>query len=169
MQLKYLSLAALAATASAQSAMTLNATLSNNTNLTNLTTYLNLLGIAPQLANMKNVTLLAPSNQAFAKFLNSSMGAALKANDTAAISAVLMYHVLNGTYASSAIKTTPAFIPTMLTNKAYSNVTGGQRVEAMLMGQNVTFTSGLLTQSHVTQAVSLRLPLRGIHPANVRP
>lgn len=155
MQFKYLSLAALAATASAQSMMDLNATLSGNSNLTSLTSYLNLLGIESQLANMKNVTLLAPSNQAFATFMNSSMAASLKANDTAAIQALLMYHVLNGTYNSSAIKTMPTFIPTMLSNKAYSNVTGGQRVEAMMMGQNVSFVSGLLTHSNVTQAVSL--------------
>ena len=159
MQFKYLPLAALAATASAQSTMNLTATLAGNGNLTNLTSYLGFLGtpFQTQLAGLKNVTLLAPSNQAFANFLNSSAGAAIKINDTAAIQAVLMYHVLNGTYDSSAIKTTPAFIPTMLNNKAYSNVTGGQRVEAMRMGTNVTFVSGLLAHSNVTQAVSLKI------------
>ena len=157
MHFKYLSLAALAATASAQSTMNLTGTLAGNSNLTNLTTYLGFLG-APfqtQLANMKNVTILAPSNKAFAAFLNSSMGAAIKLNNTAAIQAVLLYHVLNGTYNSSAIKTTPSFIPTMLNNSTYSNVTGGQRVEAMTVGSNVTFVSGLLTHSNVIQAVSL--------------
>ena len=156
MQFKYLSFAALAATASAQSMMmNLTATLANNTNLSSLTTYLAVLpsSILTMLETETNVTLLAPSNAAFAAFLNSSAGAAVSLNDTAAIEAVLLYHVLNGTYDSSAIKTTPSFIPTMLNNTAYSNVTGGQRVEAELIGSNVTFFSGLLANSTVTQAV----------------
>ena len=156
MQFKYVSLAALAATASAQSMMmNLTATLANNTNLSSLTTYLAVLpsSILTMLETENNVTLLAPSNAAFAAFLNSSAGAAISLNNTAAIEAVLLYHVLNGTYDSSAIMATPSFIPTMLNNTAYSNVTGGQRVEAELIGSSVTFLSGLLANSTVTQAV----------------
>lgn len=62
-----------------------------------------------------------------------------------------MYHVLQGTYPASAITNQSAFIPTALTNTSYTNVTGGQRVEAMTSGQNVEFVSGLLQNVSVVQ------------------
>jgi hypothetical protein len=65
----------------------------------------------------------------------------------------LQYHVLNGTYAANAVTNTSAFIPTALTNPAFANVTGGQRVQAVLVNNNVTFYSGLLANSSVVQAV----------------
>jgi len=57
-----------------------------------------------------------------------------------------------GTYFASQIVAIPAFIPTMLTNMTYANVTGGQRVEAELASGNVTFFSGLLQNTTVSQA-----------------
>lgn len=68
------------------------------------------------------------------------------------INALLTYHVLNGTYPASAFTNTSQFIPTMLMNSTYTNVTGGQVVEAMLSGDNVTITTGLLSTSMVTTA-----------------
>jgi len=73
-------------------------------------------------------------------------------NDTAAIQALLMYHVLNGTYPASAVKATPAFLPTLLNSSMYANVTGGQVVEAVTQGTSVEFYSGLLQNSTVTTA-----------------
>ncbi|KAL9104363.1 MAG: hypothetical protein Q9187_008912 [Circinaria calcarea] len=150
MQSKLLSLVALAATVSGQS---LTSVLGNNTELSNLTSLVPP-SILSTLLTAQNITILAPSNAAFAKLINSPAGAALAANDTAAIQALLMYHVLNGTYYASAINSTPTFPPTMLSDTAYTNVTGGQRVEAIAQGNNVTFFSGLLQNSTVTQAVS---------------
>ena len=153
MQFKLLSLAAMAAAVSAQT-MNLTGALTSNPDLSNLTTFVNLYPqLATALGAAKNVTILAPSNAAFAKFMNSSAGSAIAANDTAAIQALLMYHVLNGTYPASAVSSNASFIPTMLNNMKYSNVTGGQRVEAIKVGQNVTFFSGLLQNSTVTKAV----------------
>ena len=153
MQFKYLSLAALAAGASAQT-MNLTATLMSNANLTNLTSYVSLFpSLLSSLSMATNITILAPSNDAFAAFLNSSAGMAVGLNDTTAIEAILSYHVLNGTYPASSIMSTPAFIPTMLNNPAYSNVTGGQVVEAVAQGTSVEFYSGLLANSTVTTAV----------------
>ncbi|MCJ1341642.1 hypothetical protein MMC09_006938 [Bachmanniomyces sp. S44760] len=153
MQYALLSLAALAATATAQT-MNLTAALTSNPQLSNLTTYVSLFpDLLTQLGSASNITILAPSNDAFAKFLNSSTGGGdIKSNDTSAIQAILTYHVLNGTYPASSIKSMPAFVPTMLTMPAYANVTGGQRVEALLDGMNVTFFSGLLQNSTVTTA-----------------
>lgn len=153
MQFKYLSLAALAATASAQN-MNLTSVLTGDPDLSNLTSYVSLYPqLLMQLSNATNITILAPSNEAFSKFMNSPMGAAIKANDTALIQSVLMYHVLNGTHDASSIMKTPSFIPTMLNNPMFANVTGGQRVEALMAGKNVTFFSGLLANSTVTKAV----------------
>ena len=151
MQCKLFSLVAFAATASAQT-MNLTAAIAGNPNLTNLTSFASF--FPSSLATAQNITVLAPSDQAFAKFLNSSAGSAVAANDTAAIQAVLTYHVLNGSYPASMFTSTPVFVPSMLSNPAYSNVTGGQRVEAVMVGQNVSVFSGLLQNSTVTQAVS---------------
>lgn len=63
--------------------------------------------------------------------------------------------MLNGTYYASNVTSTPAFIPTMLTNTTYSNVTGGQVVEAMMMDGQVMFLSALKANATVTQAVRL--------------
>lgn len=151
MQFKVLSLAALAATASAQT-MNLTAAIAGNPNLTNLTAFSSF--FPASLAMAQNITVLAPSDQAFAKFLNSSAGSAVKANDTAAIQAILSYHVLNGSYQASMFTSNATFVPTSLSNMAYTNVTGGQRVEAVMVGKNVSIFSGLLQNSTVTQAVS---------------
>jgi uncharacterized surface protein with fasciclin (FAS1) repeats len=103
------------------------------------------------LAAATNITILAPSNDAIATLLNSDEGKAL-AGDTGLVKAVLQYHVLSGVYPASAIKSTPAFVPSLLTNTSFTNVTGGQRVEAILSGSNVEFVSGLLRNSSVVKA-----------------
>ena len=156
MHYKYLSLAALAAGASAQT-MNLTAALMSSPDLTNLTSYVSLFpDLLSQLSMAQNVTILAPSNEAFATFLNSSAGSAITSNDTAAIQALLMYHVLNGTHPAASIMSTPAFVPTMLTNMMYTNVTGGQVVEAVTQGMDVEIYSGLLMNSTVTTPVRLK-------------
>ncbi|KAI9755044.1 MAG: hypothetical protein M4579_004447 [Chaenotheca gracillima] len=152
MQLKHLTMAALAGTVSAQQ-MNLTAALQGSPDLSNLTTYVGLFpDLLDTLASATNITILAPSNDAFAKLLEGPMGAAIMANDTDLIQAVLTYHVLNGTYPASVVTDTGAFIPTLLTDSAYSNVTGGQVVEAIKSGDDVLFFSGLRANSTVTQA-----------------
>jgi len=114
-----------------------------------------LLGTLPDvlrsLGAAMNVTLLAPSNQALGAFLNSTAGRALATNSEA-VTALLQYHVLNGSYSAETVTNTSAFIPTSLTDEAYTNVTGGQRVEVVRVRDNVTFYSGLLQNSSVVQA-----------------
>ncbi|TID26831.1 FAS1 domain-containing protein [Venturia nashicola] len=107
--------------------------------------------VAGQLAGLNNITLLAPSNSAVATLLNSSAGAGLSSNPSL-LQAVLTYHVLTGEYPASAVPTSAAFVPTALNNPQYSHVTGGQRLEVVRSGDTVTFTSGLLANSSVTQA-----------------
>lgn len=155
MQLKYMAVSALAAAASAQNNMTMNLTaaLMGTPDLSNLTTYVSAF---PQLLSMlgsaRNITILAPSNEAFEKLLSSPAGNAIRMNDTAMIQGLLSYHVLNGTFPASSITEMAAFVPTMLMDEMLTNVTGGQVVECMRAEDEVIFTSGLRMNSTVTQA-----------------
>ena len=154
---KLLSLAALASVACAQK-MNLTSTLASNPNLVNLTQYLGFYpDIVSQLSSATNVTLLAPSNEAFTKLLSGPAAGQIKANDTSLITALFTYHVLDGIHYASEITSNASFVPTALTDMNYTGLSGGQVVEAVTMGKNVTFVSGLLADSTVTQAV--RIPL----------
>ncbi|KAF2019740.1 FAS1 domain-containing protein [Aaosphaeria arxii CBS 175.79] len=156
MQFKHLSLLALASYVAAQennqTVQDLNATLTGQENLSNLTTFLS---ADPQLlatlSNATNITILAPSNDAFNKLAESPAFQEL-AGDPAAVAALLTYHVLNGTIPASAITNTSTFVPTLLTDEKFTNVTGGQVVEALVVGNETVFYSGLLQNATVSQA-----------------
>merc|ERR1712093_920478 len=142
--------AALAAGAAAQSLTDVLA--ANNDTLSSLTSLISAdPALLEALGGASNITILAPSNDALATFLNSTAGAAA-ATDPAAVAALLTYHVLNGTYPASAFTNTSQFIPTLLSNSSYSNVTGGQVAEARLRGETVSVFTGLLSPSNVTVA-----------------
>ncbi|KAJ9130734.1 Fasciclin-like arabinogalactan protein-like protein 7 [Coniochaeta hoffmannii] len=98
--------------------------------------------IVSALTSASNITILAPNNDAFSTFLNSSSGSSM---DPSAVAALLTYHVLNGTYYASNFTDAEGavFAPTLLTNASYSNVTGGQRVEVMVQDGGVHVFSGL--------------------------
>ncbi|KAI8624738.1 FAS1 domain-containing protein [Xylariaceae sp. FL1651] len=142
MQLQRLFTLALASTATAQNAPSLTDALgSQNSSLSTLNS---LLQQNPQLLqslnNIQNVTILAPNNDALNAVINNTDSATLLSTP-GYLEALLTYHVLNGTYFASDISNTSVFIPTLLTNQSYTNVTGGQRVEAVLVDGNVTFYS----------------------------
>lgn len=96
--------------------------------------------------NSKNVTLLVPSDDAIAKFVdnfgedNFTTEKGLKHG---------MYHILDGVYPTSAFNKTPIFPHTFLNDTLYTNITGGQRVKISSVDSNITITSGLLTESHI--------------------
>jgi uncharacterized surface protein with fasciclin (FAS1) repeats len=153
-----LSLAAFASLAAAQT-VNLTVAIGSNPNLSSLAQYL---GPYPQivtkLTSLTNITLLAPNNDAFKKLLASPAAAHFNISDTALIDALFSYHVLDGTYHSADITSKPTFIPTALKDPTYTNLTSGQRVEAVAAGEEVVFYSGVLTKSTVTQAVQYMLP-----------
>ncbi|KAF3037339.1 hypothetical protein E8E12_004902 [Didymella heteroderae] len=127
--------------------------LNSSSSLSSLAGVLSLPGLGELvqgLSSAQNVTILAPSNEAFAAIGNETVQAL--ASNTGLLTALLQYHVLNGTYLSSAITNQSAFVPTLLTNDLFTNVTGGQVVEAVTTGDNVTFFSGLLSNSTVSTA-----------------
>lgn len=150
MLLKYFTSLALAGLAIAQ---TLTDVISRNPNLSTLGQLVaQYPSIASVLSNATNVTILAPTNAAFTSFLNQpGMNQSISA-DPNLVQAVLSYHVLQGVFRSTSITSTPAFARTLLMAGYYANVTGGQVVQAVNSGGTVTFTSGLLRQSRVSQA-----------------
>ncbi|PBP21997.1 Fasciclin-domain-containing protein [Diplocarpon rosae] len=124
----------------------------NNQTLSTLTSLLQgLPAVSTALGSAQNITILAPSNDAFSKFLATPAGKAASANP-GDLMALLEYHVLNGTYSSSAINTTTTYVHSLLTNATYTNVTGGQVVALSKMGSDVMVTSGLKEMSMVTTA-----------------
>lgn len=83
------------------------------------------------------------------------------------VAALLSYHVLNGSYPASAFSNSSMFIPTLLMNETYANITGGQRVEARLSNGNVTFFSALKQNSTVVTGVGTILELHVEHCSNI--
>jgi uncharacterized surface protein with fasciclin (FAS1) repeats len=133
--------------------------LNSSSSLSSLSGVLAMPGLASlvgALGSAQNVTILAPSNAAF-ESLGSEAVSALAANE-GLLTALLQYHVLNGTFLSSAITNQSAFVPTLLTNELFTNVTGGQVINAKVTDGNVTFFSGLLANSSVSQAVCISKP-----------
>lgn len=124
----------------------------------NLTTFYGLIQKYPQillqLPSYQGVTILAPNNDAFDKIPYSSLNDAFKNNNEDVITNVLEYHILQGTrLAAQLTPGTPVFIPTLLSSKEYTNVTGGQRVENVEQAGNVVvFVSGQGSRSTLTQA-----------------
>lgn len=159
MQFKHLSILALASAVAAQDnssndTQSLNATLSGNDQLSNLTAFLSSApGLISTLSQARNITILAPSNEAFSEFANTDIGREAS-NNPYLLVALLDYHVLNGTFQASQITNQSTFVPTFLSNETYSNVTGGQVIEAVKVGNETVFYSGLLQNSTVTSAVS---------------
>lgn len=139
-----LALAGFAATAAAQSNQTLVSALSSQPLLSNLTTYLSLFpDFLSSLEGMSNITILAPSNNAFELARATDQGVP---GTSELVNAVFSYHVLKGAYSN--FTTMSEFIPTALGEGMYANVTGGQVVEAIgardQTTSSATFYSGLL-------------------------
>ena len=114
------------------------------------------------LGGLSNITILAPTNAALGRFEADNPGAT---QDAGLVDAILTYHVLNGTWYTSNLTSQPnaTFIPTLLTNTTFSNVTGGQRVFSVLDGVNITFGSGNQTNFTIV------FPVRAFHPFNPTP
>lgn len=135
-------------------AINLTALLISQPNLSNLTT---VLGLYPEIVSALNsgtyATFLAPDNGAWTKLLSSPAGQSAF-NDTSLLSALFQYHVLSGTWQTSDFAGSTKFPATdLLPSSGYSNVTGGQVVEAMHDGGSTVFYSGLSSNSTITSAV----------------
>ncbi|KAI1653999.1 Fasciclin-domain-containing protein [Daldinia decipiens] len=134
---------ALASLAAAQTPSLSDALGSQNSSLSSLNALLaSNSQFSESLNQLQNVTILAPSNDAFSALtINNETTSLLDNSDY--LQAFLSYHILNGTYYNDNFGDESVFIPTLLTNRTYTNVTGGQVVEARLHDNNVTFFSSL--------------------------
>ncbi|KAF1988650.1 Fasciclin-domain-containing protein [Aulographum hederae CBS 113979] len=150
-----LSIAILAGVALAQD---LSSLLTSNEDTTQLATLLGQYpGLLNQINNQPNLTILAPSNQALTIFLDTPFGASLATSDPGIFVAVLQYHILQGTYPGSALGEASIFLPTILGNESYTNVTPVQVVQAVSQDDDaeeadVRFISGLGQSSTVVRA-----------------
>jgi uncharacterized surface protein with fasciclin (FAS1) repeats len=119
-----------------------------NQQLNSFWTLLQQFNLLSTFSNERNITLLAPSNEALAR-LNTS-GIAITSE---LVQALINYHTINGTVTSSDLNNVTSLFPhTHLTNPAFSNVTGGQVVEAILKNNTAYFFSGLKNNVSVTSA-----------------
>jgi len=151
MLFKSLPILAIAGQAFAQNTPSLAQALNSSSDLSQLSSVLQLNpSLVQALSGAQNITILAPSNRAFSAIPNETLTGLL--GNSGLIAAILQYHVLNGTYRADQVTNTSTFIPTLLTNPLFTNVTGGQRVNAVRRNGNVTFFSGLLDNSTVSQA-----------------
>lgn len=121
MLFKQLSVLALAGHALAQDTPNLLQALNSSTDLSQLNAVLQLNPqLVETLGSASNITILAPSNRAFGQVPNATLQG-LTAN-AGLLTALLQYHVLNGTYRGNQITNTSAFVPTLLTNNLFTNV-----------------------------------------------
>lgn len=105
------------------------------------------------LSNAEGVTLLAPSNSALTQLYSTPLANQL-AQDPNLLTAFLSYHVLSGIYFMSDLNAQPSVaVPTFLNIAAYSNVTGGQKIESRSNNGTVSFFSGGGAQSNVVTFV----------------
>ncbi len=93
-----------------------------------------------------NFTFLAPTNDAISTWLVGNQSQSL-------IEATLTYHLLSGSHPTALLSNTPQFIPSALSNISFTNVTGGQRIEAS-KPHDVIFQSGNKTSSTLVSGVS---------------
>jgi hypothetical protein len=91
-------------------------------------------------------TVLAPSDDAFDAFA----GAGGNLTDLSSLLALLEYHIIKGLHPSLNFNATPQFLPTLLTNENFTNVTGGQVVEVVNKNGNVSIYSAVKAESIIT-------------------
>lgn len=90
--------------------------------------------------------MLAPSDSAFSTYV--ATGGSVE--DTGVLQALLEYHILQGLHPSLSFDATPQFLPSILTDRTYTNVTGGQVVEVSSHNGEVSIYSALKAKSKIT-------------------
>ncbi|KAK7993019.1 hypothetical protein PG988_001813 [Apiospora saccharicola] len=151
----------LAASRTIQAQGDLAALLSTQPDLSTLSELVGLVdGLAATLGAATNITIVAPTNAAFAAVPRDvPEGQAIELrNDTIAISALLANHVFRGAYAAKDVTDLPLFAQTLLDDsyvsavQPFSNFTGGAYNGLVRNGDDVCILSGEQTISTVTQA-----------------
>ncbi|KAI0130109.1 beta-Ig-H3/fasciclin [Xylariales sp. AK1849] len=120
-----------------------------------LSTLNSLLGTVPQLtsalATAANITIVAPSNQAFTKLMTTMPNATAMTQNTTFVTTLLEYHVLSGMFSSSTFSTTPVFASSVLTTSSTLG-TSAQKVELIESNKEALVLSGFKQASRVSKA-----------------
>ncbi|EXJ87875.1 hypothetical protein A1O1_04802 [Capronia coronata CBS 617.96] len=101
--------------------------------------------------NQGTFSVIVPDDQAMSDFIANNPNITSDAN---AVRALLQYHIANGTHPSATFGLQPLFVPTLLTDTNYTNVTGGQVVELSTDNSQPAVISGVKAVSRVQEAVS---------------
>ena len=166
MRPQLLHLLSLAAIAVAQDLVSV---LQSQPDLSTLLELVVLANLTDVLTSATNITVVAPTNNAFAARAQSDdpEGVAIRyKNDSATVGALLRNHVFQGYYPSSAIGEVPTFAQTLVMPdeknaiQPFTAMTGGQYNGLVLNGDNVEVLSAEFTVSTVTEAVCQESPTR---------
>jgi len=107
-------------------------------------------------ANTNPITILGPSNAAFDKIpYYDVIGPAWASKNATQIENILNYQLIPGNHDSKSLNSSFQFLETQLQGGGIANVTGGQRIGAVLQPgaqPQVVFISGESSRSIVTQA-----------------
>lgn len=95
-----------------------------------------------------NITILAPSNDAFEKAMKAMPNLT---SDMNMVTALLQYHIITGMMMSSAFTETPQFVSTYM-GTPFAMVNGNQKVELVKMDNMAMIFSGFKQMSSVTKA-----------------
>ena len=133
----------------------LSGLLASQSSLTNLTSLLNSYpGVYKNLSSLQGVTIFAPSDLAFSKIESSVLGPAFSSNYTDFITQLLLYHVASGVHPATSLTGSFQFLPSLLNNQTYTNVTGGQVIAVVEQAGNTSVAvSGLGSRSTLTTTV----------------
>ncbi|KAM3504520.1 hypothetical protein MY11210_008317 [Beauveria gryllotalpidicola] len=123
----------------------------------NLTTFYDLIknnsDVLLQLPNYNGVTICAPSDKAFENIPYTSLNDVWDPSDAAKTTALLQYHILQGSVTIADLESGPTYLErTLLTAPAYTNVTAGQNVLLNKQpGDAIVLTSSLGTRCTVIE------------------
>lgn len=97
--------------------------LATRSELSTLLDFITLTGLNSTLSTGINLTIVAPTNAAFAAVdPEISEGAAIANRNSTSVAALLVNHVFNGSYPANAIGEVPTFAQTLLTPVYQNNV-----------------------------------------------
>ncbi|KLU85718.1 hypothetical protein MAPG_04738 [Magnaporthiopsis poae ATCC 64411] len=123
----------------------------------NVSTYTSLLSKYPKIFEnlpSSGVTILVPTDAAFVKFQSWDRG------DAAYAEKLLQYHMLQGKVSIGSIREgSSIFVPTLLTDSKYTNVSGGAEMIINRQRDTSVFISGLATRA--TLVGSPDVPFKG--------
>ncbi|KAI1967126.1 hypothetical protein LOZ58_000622 [Ophidiomyces ophidiicola] len=91
----------------------------------------------------KNITVLAPNNDAFNDLVGTQSNGSAPLGNSSLITGILKYHVLKGVYNESNFKNENQFIPTLLDDSTFANVSNGQVVRISRRDDSIHCITGL--------------------------